>query len=227
MCLIGDLYGALGSPVRVCRTVVVGRRRELVQRVLYVLSYFIRCSDLLENTLPHAQTDSPVNPCPSQTTNPSPCSERTNEKPLTCDSEAANSTLYSERTNEKTADTNPTDPTSSLEETGNSESAGSSPFSERLGCDQECSLQTGLEHTLANPSPLVHRVSFMIGSPKEAENDKQCRNRTGPRCGRGLHRKMPSRLLTESLDSSDEEESSLGQMCTGDEMQQHELPLPR
>ncbi|XP_058240715.1 folliculin-interacting protein 2 isoform X2 [Hemibagrus wyckioides] len=221
---LGDLYGALGSPVRVCRTVVVGRRRELVQRVLYVLSYFIRCSDLLENTLPHAQTDSPVNPCPSQTTNPSPCSERTNEKPLTCDSEAVNSTLYSERTNEKTADTNPTDPTSSREETGDSESAGSSPFSER--CDRECSLQMGLEHTLANPSPPVHRVRFMIGSPKEAENDRQCRNRTGPRCGRGLHRKMPSRLLTDSLDSSDEEESSLGQTCTGDEMQQHELPLP-
>ncbi|KAL4640386.1 folliculin-interacting protein 2 isoform X3 [Arapaima gigas] len=46
---LGDLYGALGSPVRLARTVVVGRRRELVQRVLYVLTYFIRCSDLQEN----------------------------------------------------------------------------------------------------------------------------------------------------------------------------------
>ncbi|KAK7925640.1 hypothetical protein WMY93_007950 [Mugilogobius chulae] len=30
------------------RTVVVGRRQELVQRLLYVLTYFIRCSELLE-----------------------------------------------------------------------------------------------------------------------------------------------------------------------------------
>ncbi|KAG5849437.1 hypothetical protein ANANG_G00110380 [Anguilla anguilla] len=46
---LGDLYGTLGSPVRLARTVVVGKRRELVQRVLYVLTYFIRCSDLQEN----------------------------------------------------------------------------------------------------------------------------------------------------------------------------------
>lgn len=44
----GDLYGAIGSPVRLSRTVVVGRRQELVQRLLYVLTYFIRCSELLE-----------------------------------------------------------------------------------------------------------------------------------------------------------------------------------
>ncbi|XP_066574115.1 folliculin-interacting protein 2 isoform X2 [Amia ocellicauda] len=46
---LGDLYGAIGSPVRLSRTVVLGRRRELVQRVLYVLTYFIRCSHLQEN----------------------------------------------------------------------------------------------------------------------------------------------------------------------------------
>ncbi|XP_048093397.1 folliculin-interacting protein 1 isoform X2 [Alosa alosa] len=45
---LGDLYGAIGSPVRLSRTVVVGRRQELVQRLLYVLTYFIRCSELLE-----------------------------------------------------------------------------------------------------------------------------------------------------------------------------------
>ncbi|XP_078068011.1 folliculin-interacting protein 2-like isoform X2 [Mustelus asterias] len=48
---LGDLYGAIGSPVRLTRTVVVGKRKELVQRLLYVLSYFIRCSDLQENQL--------------------------------------------------------------------------------------------------------------------------------------------------------------------------------
>ncbi|CAL1572906.1 unnamed protein product [Knipowitschia caucasica] len=45
---LGDLYGAIGSPVRLSRTVVVGRRQELVQRLLYVLTYFIRCSELQE-----------------------------------------------------------------------------------------------------------------------------------------------------------------------------------
>lgn len=48
---VGDLYGAIGSPVRLTRTVVVGKRKELVQRLLYVLTYFIRCSELQENQL--------------------------------------------------------------------------------------------------------------------------------------------------------------------------------
>ncbi|KAF4071614.1 hypothetical protein AMELA_G00275370 [Ameiurus melas] len=233
---LGDLYGALGSPVRVCRTVVVGRRRELVQRVLYVLSYFIRCSDLQESALPQAQTDSPANPCPSQTTNPAPCSERTNEKPHVYGSESANSTLSPERTSEKTrtTDADSPDPTSSSEETiieaGGSESSNSSTFSEttddRPERAQECSGETGLEHVLAIPSPPVDRVQFMIGSPKEVVNDRLRQDRTRPRCGRGLHRKMPGRLLTDSLDSSDEEEPSHRQTCTGNELQQHELPLP-
>lgn len=54
ICAPGDLYGAVGSPLRLARTVVVGRRRELVQRVLHVLTYFIRCSDLQENVMRHA-----------------------------------------------------------------------------------------------------------------------------------------------------------------------------
>ncbi|XP_040188327.1 folliculin-interacting protein 2 isoform X2 [Rana temporaria] len=48
---LGDLYGAIGSPVRMTRTVVVGKRKELVQRILYILTYFIRCSELQENHL--------------------------------------------------------------------------------------------------------------------------------------------------------------------------------
>ncbi|XP_053559757.1 folliculin-interacting protein 2 isoform X2 [Bombina bombina] len=48
---LGDLYGAIGSPVRMTRTVVVGKRKDLVQRILYVLTYFIRCSELQENHL--------------------------------------------------------------------------------------------------------------------------------------------------------------------------------
>ncbi|XP_059820928.1 folliculin-interacting protein 2-like isoform X1 [Hypanus sabinus] len=48
---LGDLYGAIGSPVRLTKTVVVGKRKELVQQILYVLTYFIRCSDLQENEM--------------------------------------------------------------------------------------------------------------------------------------------------------------------------------
>ncbi|XP_026051345.1 folliculin-interacting protein 1-like isoform X1 [Carassius auratus] len=54
---LGDLYGAIGSPVRLSRTVVVGKRQELVQRLLYVLTYFIRCSELLETHLLESAED--------------------------------------------------------------------------------------------------------------------------------------------------------------------------
>ncbi|XP_066429680.1 folliculin-interacting protein 2 isoform X2 [Eleutherodactylus coqui] len=52
---LGDLYGAIGSPVRMTRTVVVGKRKDLVQRILYILTYFIRCSELQENHLVHSR----------------------------------------------------------------------------------------------------------------------------------------------------------------------------
>uniref|UniRef100_A0A4X2KW78 Folliculin interacting protein 2 n=1 Tax=Vombatus ursinus TaxID=29139 RepID=A0A4X2KW78_VOMUR len=48
---LGDLYGAIGSPVRLTRTVVIGKHKDLVQRILYVLTYFLRCSELQENHL--------------------------------------------------------------------------------------------------------------------------------------------------------------------------------
>lgn len=56
----GDLYGAIGSPVRLSRTVVVGQRQELVQRLLYVLTYFIRCSELLEMHLLESAVDEAI-----------------------------------------------------------------------------------------------------------------------------------------------------------------------
>lgn len=59
MC-VGDLYGAIGSPVRLSRTVVVGRRQELVQRLLYVLTYFIRCSELLETHMLDSAEDEAI-----------------------------------------------------------------------------------------------------------------------------------------------------------------------
>uniref|UniRef100_A0A0P6JDK6 Folliculin-interacting protein 1 isoform 2 n=1 Tax=Heterocephalus glaber TaxID=10181 RepID=A0A0P6JDK6_HETGA len=48
---LGDLYGAIGSPVRLARTVVVGKRQDMVHRLLYFLTYFIRCSELQETHL--------------------------------------------------------------------------------------------------------------------------------------------------------------------------------
>ncbi|KAI4814657.1 hypothetical protein KUCAC02_003845 [Chaenocephalus aceratus] len=57
---LGDLYGAIGSPVRLSRTVVVGRKQELVQRLLYILTYFIRCSELLETHMLDSAEDEAI-----------------------------------------------------------------------------------------------------------------------------------------------------------------------
>lgn len=57
---VGDLYGSIGSPVRLSRTVVIGRRQELVQRLLYVLTYFIRCSELLETHMLDSAEDEAI-----------------------------------------------------------------------------------------------------------------------------------------------------------------------
>lgn len=43
-----DLYGAVGFPLRLSRTVVIGKKADLVCKLLYVLSYFMRCSEVLE-----------------------------------------------------------------------------------------------------------------------------------------------------------------------------------
>uniref|UniRef100_A0A673KLU1 Folliculin-interacting protein 2-like n=1 Tax=Sinocyclocheilus rhinocerous TaxID=307959 RepID=A0A673KLU1_9TELE len=237
---LGDLYGALGSPVRVCRTVVVGRRRELVQRVLYVLSYFIRCSDLQEHVQPQGQMDNPASPCTSQTTDPTPektcppkpdplkptaCVIGTSEKALNSDlGNAIPGTSVEQNHEILLTDTNSTSPSPSLEST-----AVRPEFTE-MG--QECfgedgdSVGGGLEHILANQSPLLHRVQFHIGSPSETANDGQAGGLTGAGCGRGLDRKLHQRLLSdirrkESSDSalgdSDDEETSpreLHEDCT-------------
>ncbi|KAM9348736.1 LOW QUALITY PROTEIN: folliculin-interacting protein 1 [Symphorus nematophorus] len=57
---LGDLYGSIGSPVRLSRTVVIGRKQELVQRLLYVLTYFIRCSELLETHMLDSAEDEAI-----------------------------------------------------------------------------------------------------------------------------------------------------------------------
>lgn len=45
-----DLYGTIGLPTKLARTVVIGKKAELVKKILYILSYFIRCSDVHENS---------------------------------------------------------------------------------------------------------------------------------------------------------------------------------
>ncbi|XP_041485512.1 folliculin-interacting protein 2-like [Lytechinus variegatus] len=45
---LGDMYGNIGLPNRVAKTVIVGKRADVVCRLLYVLSYFIRCSEVHE-----------------------------------------------------------------------------------------------------------------------------------------------------------------------------------
>ncbi|XP_065911653.1 folliculin-interacting protein 2-like isoform X2 [Dysidea avara] len=43
---LGDLYGAITHPMTVTRTVVTGRVSQLVECLLFLLTYFIRCFDI-------------------------------------------------------------------------------------------------------------------------------------------------------------------------------------
>ena len=43
------MYGAVGFPLRVTRTVVVGKDSKVVSQVLNILSYFIRCTEVFEH----------------------------------------------------------------------------------------------------------------------------------------------------------------------------------
>lgn len=47
---LGDMYGAIGYPLKIARTVIVGKKADIVRKILYILSYFIRCSDVHENS---------------------------------------------------------------------------------------------------------------------------------------------------------------------------------
>ena len=46
-----DLYGSISSPLKLARTIVVGKHANLVCELLHILTYFIRCSDIKERTL--------------------------------------------------------------------------------------------------------------------------------------------------------------------------------
>jgi Folliculin-interacting protein middle domain len=44
-----DLYGHVGHQTRMARTIVVGQQPAVVRRIIYVLSYFIRCNEVYDN----------------------------------------------------------------------------------------------------------------------------------------------------------------------------------
>ncbi|TDG52566.1 hypothetical protein AWZ03_000799 [Drosophila navojoa] len=43
---LGDLYGAIGMPPRLARTIICGSEKMWVEKLLNVLTYFIRCSEV-------------------------------------------------------------------------------------------------------------------------------------------------------------------------------------
>src|SRR4051812_5604141 len=43
-----DLYGSIGTPSIMSRTIIVGTDVNTVRRILFVLSYFIRCNEVYE-----------------------------------------------------------------------------------------------------------------------------------------------------------------------------------
>lgn len=46
---LGDLYGAVGFPLRVTKTVVIGKDSKMVEQIVNALSYFIRCTEVVEH----------------------------------------------------------------------------------------------------------------------------------------------------------------------------------
>ncbi|KAF9906582.1 Folliculin-interacting protein 1 [Linnemannia zychae] len=45
---LSDLYGNIGTSSRISRTIVVGSNGSFVRRMLYILSYFIRCNEVFQ-----------------------------------------------------------------------------------------------------------------------------------------------------------------------------------
>ncbi|KAF9208852.1 Folliculin-interacting protein 1 [Haplosporangium sp. Z 27] len=62
---LSDLYGNIGTSSRISRTIVVGSSGSFVRRLLYILSYFIRCNEVfLRMTEFREDPDSLLNPPP-------------------------------------------------------------------------------------------------------------------------------------------------------------------
>ncbi|XP_076361609.1 folliculin-interacting protein 2-like isoform X3 [Tachypleus tridentatus] len=54
---LGDLYGAIGTPTKLSKTVITGKKADVILRFLYILSYFIRCSDICEYNQEMSKSD--------------------------------------------------------------------------------------------------------------------------------------------------------------------------
>ncbi|KAG0053941.1 Folliculin-interacting protein 1 [Gryganskiella cystojenkinii] len=60
---LSDLYGNIGTSSRISRTIVVGSNGNYVRRLLFVLSYFIRCNEVFQSvTEVKEDPDSLLNP---------------------------------------------------------------------------------------------------------------------------------------------------------------------
>lgn len=48
---LGDLYGAIANPIKVCKTIICGTEFDIqiIERFLSILTYFIRCSEIKRN----------------------------------------------------------------------------------------------------------------------------------------------------------------------------------
>ncbi|KAG8176873.1 hypothetical protein JTE90_026583 [Oedothorax gibbosus] len=78
---LSDLYGALGIPAKLTKTVVRGEKADVVLKFLQVLSYFIRCSDICQQIydrsdqqLPHTSDISTGSPTNTEPKAPDSCS---------------------------------------------------------------------------------------------------------------------------------------------------------
>eukprot|EP00794_Sanderia_malayensis_P011901 gene11901-13135_t len=73
---LGDLYGTLGFPPKVTKTIVVGKDPTLVRQILYILSYFIRCGDIKEYSI-SVNLDSDFDACSSKSSDRLSCYSKT------------------------------------------------------------------------------------------------------------------------------------------------------
>ena len=55
-----ELHGILGCPARNVKTLVITETEELARKVVFVLSYFIRCSQILERKLEFRESSGPT-----------------------------------------------------------------------------------------------------------------------------------------------------------------------
>lgn len=58
-----DLYGAIGYPLKLARTIITGKNAKLVGQLLNILSYFIRCTEVYEHNLLRVESEEKPETC--------------------------------------------------------------------------------------------------------------------------------------------------------------------